>query len=68
MQYLVVRISETGGNPWMMQVDNLSREDATEKEKTMADEIEVVVMAYLKQRMKPGTAIAYPKPEGSRVI
>jgi len=66
VQYLVIRISETGGNPWKIDLDNLPREDATPKELAMSDELEIVVKAYLQAKMKPGTEVKQPKIEGSR--
>lgn len=55
MQIVQVRISETGGNPWKIDIDNLSREDATLKEKTMAYIIEGVLKEHFERMSKPGT-------------
>lgn len=67
MQYLVIRITETGGAPWRIEIDNLSREDATGKERAMADEIEVAVKSFVWGRMKPGSEVPQAQVPGSRV-
>ncbi len=66
MTVLNIRISETGGAPWKIDIDNLSREDATGKEIAFADEIESSVKEFIRGRMKPGSEVAQPKVNGSR--
>jgi len=67
MQYLVIRISEIGGNPWRIDLDNLAREDSTEKERALTDELEVVTKAWFRQMMRPGSETSHPPIPGSRV-
>jgi len=67
MTYLTIRISETGGNPWKIELDNLKREDATDREVALTDELETFVKAHLRAKMKPGSERPLPPIPGSRV-
>jgi hypothetical protein len=65
--YLLIRISENDGNPWKIDLDNLAREDATGRERALADELETTVKAYIRAKMKPGSERPQKPIEGSRV-
>lgn len=67
MTVLNIRISETGGAPWKIEIDNLSREDATEGEKALADSVELATRDFLRGLMKPGTEVKQDEIPGSRV-
>ena len=46
MQVITIRIQE--GQPWNIQLDNLSREDSTDNERKMADALESLYMTVIK--------------------
>jgi hypothetical protein len=64
---LTIRISETGGNPWKFEIDNLAREDATDRERSVADQFEVAIKAFIQEHLKPGSQIPQLPIKGTRV-
>jgi len=64
---LNIRISETGGNPWKFEIDNLAREDATGRELSVADQFEVAIKAFIQEHLKPDSQIRQTPIKGSRV-